>query len=73
MELASLLQIEYHGSLLLLRPLTPEMLAWLREHTEPDAQWFYDAVAVEPRYLAPIVEGITEDFQCRVELQGVPR
>jgi hypothetical protein len=62
MTLDELVRVEYHGSTVLLRPLRSEVLSWLREHTESGAQWFYDAVAVEPRYVAPIMAGIREDF-----------
>ena len=53
--------IEDHGSLVLIRPITEDVTAWLNEHT--DGQWFGGALVVEPRYVAPLIEGmIAEGF-----------
>ena len=49
-------RIENHGSLYLVRPLTKPATRWLEDVT--DAQWFGGAAVVEPRYLAPLVEGM---------------
>lgn len=50
-------------SLCLLAPLTPAADAWLDRHfaRADEVQWFAGALVVEPRYLAPIVEGIRLD------------
>lgn len=50
--------IEHHGTLHLFRPLTEGAKTWLAEHT--DGQWFGGALAVEPRYVVPLAEGILE-------------
>jgi hypothetical protein len=50
--------IEDHGSLVLVRPLTDDVEEWLHENTADDAQWFGGALVVEPRYLEPLVEGM---------------
>lgn len=47
---------ENHGSLWLIRPLTPEATEWLNENLSEEAQWFGNAVAVEPRYVPGLVE-----------------
>jgi hypothetical protein len=51
-------QVEYHGSLWLVRPLTGAATAWLRENVAGDAQYFGKALAVEPRYIDDLVAGI---------------
>jgi hypothetical protein len=48
-------QIEYHGSIVLVRPLQQEARMHLQEHT-PGAQWFGGALVVEPRYVVELVE-----------------
>lgn len=50
------------GSITALRPLTEAANDWIAAHlTVEPWQWFAGAVAVEPRYAAAIVEGMTED------------
>jgi len=53
--------IEDHGTIVLIRPLTPDAKAWLLEHVDPEAQWFGDALAAEPRYAEVIAETFVED------------
>lgn len=48
--------IENHGSIVLVRPLSADVEAWLEEHT--DGQWFGRALVVEPRYVENLVEGL---------------
>jgi hypothetical protein len=55
--------VENHGSIVLVRPLTPDVTNWLVDHTADDAQWFGNALVVEPRYVEALVEGlIAEGF-----------
>jgi len=57
-------RIEYHGSLYLLRPLTPEAKLWLIDNVgtpSDEVQWFGGAVVVEPRYVGDILEGLRAD------------
>ena len=58
-------RIEDHGSLVLVRPLTLDVQAWLEENVadegEDMAQWFGGALVVEPRYVLPLVEGLIEE------------
>ncbi len=53
--------IENHGSLVLIRPLTEAASDWLDENISEDAQHFGGAVVVEPRYVEAIVEGMRND------------
>ena len=50
--------VEDLGTLILIRPLTDNVEEWLRENVAEDAQWFGSALVVEPRFLAPLVEGM---------------
>jgi hypothetical protein len=54
--------VENHLSLFLLRPLTDEGARWLREHIAvEDAQFWGNALVVEPRYAPAVLEGIVSD------------
>ena len=56
--------LENHGSLFLLRPLTSAAKNWMNDHLpmdSPETQFWDDAIVIEPRYAAPIVEGIVGD------------
>lgn len=50
-----------HGSVCLLRPLSRAAKRWLDEHIDDEAQYHGDAVAVSPRYVQPILDGIAAD------------
>lgn len=52
--------ITNHHSILLLQPLSLEARDWLCEHTSKEAQWFRDALVVEPRYLPAICDAMEE-------------
>lgn len=47
------------ASVCLARPLTEPGKRWLEEHT--DGQWFGGALAVEPRFVANLVDGMIGD------------
>jgi hypothetical protein len=55
--------LENHGSICILRPLTPSAVAWVEEHIGPDNgfQPYFPTVVVEHRYTTDIVEGIQHD------------
>lgn len=53
--------VTHHGSIVLLHPHTPAAVRWIGEHLPEDAQTLGNAVAVEPRYITPIVDGIRDD------------
>lgn len=50
-----------HGSITLLRPRNQAARDWIGEFLPDDAMWFGDAVVIEPRYAAPILDGIERD------------
>jgi hypothetical protein len=52
--------VENHGSIFLLKPLTPSATSWIEEHIGQDNgfQPYFPTVVVEHRYIAEIVEGI---------------
>jgi hypothetical protein len=55
--------VENHGSLFLLRPLSPSATSWIEEHIGQDNgfQPYFPTVVVEHRCIAEIVEGIQND------------
>lgn len=53
--------VENHGSIFILQPLTPAAREWVSEHIADDAQWWAGGVVVEHRYIADIVEGALSD------------
>ena len=58
------IQVENHGSIVLLVPETDAGRAWVKENIGPDngyQPYFPQAVIVEPRYVAAIVEGMQND------------
>lgn len=54
-------RVENHGSILLLNPLTVAAEQWIGENLGDDVQYFGHAVAVEPRYMQHIIDGIEGD------------
>jgi hypothetical protein len=57
-------KLENHGSLFLLRPPTSAAINWMNVHLpmdSPETQFWGAAIAIEPRCIAPIVEGIIGD------------
>ena len=57
-------RLENHGSLFLLRPLNPVAQNWMSENLpvdDPETQFWGDAIVIEPRYVASIVDGIIGD------------
>ena len=53
--------IEKHGSVVLLRPVTSDADSWVSEHIPDDAMHFAGAVVVEPRYVGDLLAGICRD------------
>jgi hypothetical protein len=53
--------VENHGSIILLWPLTTAASEWITDHIPEDAQVFGNAIVVEPRYIEDILAGITAD------------
>jgi hypothetical protein len=57
-------RLENHGSLFLLRPLNPVAQNWMSENLpvdDPETQFWGDAIVIETRYVASIVDGIIGD------------
>jgi hypothetical protein len=52
---------ENNGSIFLLYPLSESAKTWIEENLASDAQWFGRAVAIECRFIWPILEGIQND------------
>ncbi len=53
--------VEDLGTLILIRPLTDDVAKWLKENVAEDAHCIGNALVVEPRYLALLVEGMFEE------------
>lgn len=53
-------RVEYHGSVTLVRPYTWHAREFLNTRVF-DAQWFGGALAVEPRYLDSLLDGMREE------------
>ena len=52
----------FHGSIVLITPLTEPATTWVRDNLEhEEALYWCDALVVEPRYLGPIVSGMADD------------
>jgi hypothetical protein len=49
-----------HGSVLILRPDSDAARDWVDDNLPDDALWFGGGVAIEPRYIGPIVDGIAD-------------
>jgi hypothetical protein len=55
--------VENHGSIFLIKPLTPSAVSWVDEHIGQDNgyQPYFPTVVIEHRYIADIVEGMQND------------
>jgi hypothetical protein len=49
------LQTENHGSICLLRPVTKAGKAWIKETAPEGAQFFGNALVVEPRFVEDVL------------------
>lgn len=47
-----------HGSLWMARPMNDDARQHLEENVSDEAQWMGGALAVEPRYVAGLVDGL---------------
>ena len=55
-------QVENHGSLFLLRPLSDYAADWIEWHVDVNSAMFFGgALVVEPRYVGLIAKGMLED------------
>tara|TARA_R100001530_G_scaffold6526_2_gene7604 strand:- start:287 stop:496 length:210 start_codon:yes stop_codon:yes gene_type:complete len=55
------IQLEDHGSLWLLRPMSEDGTTWLDQNIGDEARMLGAAVVVEPRYVEDITEGMIND------------
>lgn len=55
--------LENHGSIFLIKPLTPSAISWIEDHIGQDNgyQPYFPTVVVEHRYIAYIIAGIQND------------
>jgi hypothetical protein len=52
---------ENHGSIFLLRPVSPASFDWIESHLPSDRTTFGNAVVIEPRYVWAILVGLQDD------------
>ena len=58
------IRVENHGTICLLQPTSRAGKRWIKENLGPVAeswQWLNEALSVEPRYVADIVQGARAD------------
>jgi hypothetical protein len=53
--------LENHGSIFLLRLISPAAFTWIEEHLPADRLTFGNAVVIEPRYVSAILHGLQDD------------
>jgi hypothetical protein len=51
-------EVADHGSISLLRPMNEAARNWVAEHLPPDAMRWAGSIAVEHRFIEPIVNGL---------------
>ncbi len=54
-------QVENHGTIFLVRPLSQRANAWIGEHVAEDALFFGGALVVEHRYIQEIVAALVDE------------
>jgi len=52
--------LENHGSIYLLKPLSDSARDWLRNTAPDEAQFWSDALVIEPRYVRGVIEAFEE-------------
>ena len=53
-------EVQNHGSIFLLCPLTNSAIAWVEEHLPEDVLTFGRGICVEHRFISAIVRGIQD-------------
>jgi hypothetical protein len=53
--------VENHGSVFLLRPISPAAFEWIAETLPDDRLTFGNATVIEPRYVWAILLGLQDD------------
>jgi hypothetical protein len=59
-EITSDFEVQNHGTIFLLCPLTDSALAWIEEHLPEDVLTFGRGICVEHRFISDIVRGIQD-------------
>lgn len=54
-------ELQDHGSIMILMPLTESGRRWLEDHTPEEAQKWGNGTVVEPRHAGPIVSEMQLD------------
>lgn len=55
-------RVTHHGSVTLVKPLTPAAHVWVDEHAQLESwQWLGASFAIEPRYVENLVSGMEHD------------
>jgi hypothetical protein len=62
--------IRDYGRVVLLEALTSRAHEWLASYAQKDAQWCGEALAVEPRYVGPIIDAAQFDGLVVVRQEG---
>jgi hypothetical protein len=52
---------ENHGSVFLLRPVSPAAFDWIEKHLPSDRSNYGNAVVIEPRYVWAILAGLQDN------------
>jgi hypothetical protein len=52
---------EDHGSIWLIDPITPAAKTWLDDNITGHMDWFAGSLAVEPRFVWELIEGMQAD------------
>ena len=60
-ELIDDVVVSYHGSICLVEPISDAAKDWIAENVDPNAQWFGNALVVEPRYVDDLVLGMIDN------------
>lgn len=55
------INVENHGSIVLLRPVGKKAKTWLKKNVDENALTWGGATVVEPRYVGPILDGFREE------------
>jgi len=53
--------VDDHGSLVLLKPETPEAFEWITENIRAPIPWFAGGIALEPHSMSALLSGILGD------------
>ena len=55
------MQFSNHSSIVLMLPLSEAASDWIKQYLPEDVIRFGNAIAIEPRYVSGIIDGLNED------------